>query len=289
MPVSSMLIGRLGNSMFQIAASIGYARKYGYEWSVQEIPHNNESAIHRVFPNLPKTNFKGQSYQEHPHGFCDLHKRDYDLCHFDYHPIPDIGDHAFLRGFWQSYKYFEGAEDEIKKVFELPHITGYEDYVSIHVRRGDYVQHSGSFPPVTLGYIFEAMNYFLKIYNGIKFIVFSDDIKWCQHHIKLTVSNLSGARTEEEINAVMKNLNEQLIFSEGRNELQDLSLMASCGHHIIANSTFSWWGAYLGHNPNRIVITPSQERGSWFGMQSGVKQDVVDLLPPNWIKIHGQI
>lgn len=265
MPVSSMLIGRLGNSMFQIAASIGYARNYGYEWAVQEIPHNNESAIHRVFPNLPKTNFKGQSYQEHPHGFCKLHQKDYDLCHFDYHPIPDVGEHAFLRGFWQSYKYFEAAEDEIKKVFELPHVTGYEDYVSIHVRRGDYVQHSGSFPPITDLYIRTALR---SIPGNYKPLFFSDDIQWCKDNFRY----------------------EPLAeFSEGRNELEDLSIMASCGHHIIANSTFSWWGAYLGHNPNRIVITPSQERGSWFGLQAGVKSDVVDLLPKNWIQIHGQL
>lgn len=284
-----MLIGRLGNSMFQIGASIGYARKYGHEWAVQEHPHNGESAIHRVYPNLPKTNSRGVGYQEHPSKFCQHHQMHYDECHFNYHPIPNMGGDVFLRGFWQSYKYFEHYQDEVKDVFKLPHVPGYEDYVSIHVRRGDYVKHSGSFPPITKGYISEAMNHFLRIYDSIKFMVFSDDIAWCKENIKTSVSYVSGSLSDDEIKALQQKLKDQVIFSEGRNEQQDLSLMASCGHHIISNSTFSWWGSFLGHNPNRITITPSQERGSWFGMQSGVKQDVVDLLPPNWIQIHGQL
>lgn len=257
--VSAQLIGRLGNSMFQIAASIGYARKYGYKWAVQERPHNNESAIHRTFPNLPKTTEKGKIFQEHPSKHCAQHNEHYDLCHFNFHDLPDMGENIFLSGFWQSWKYFEHCKEEVKEVFKLPHIEGYEDYVSIHVRRGDYVQHSGSFPPVTEEYILEAMSRM----PGLNYLVFSDDIKWCKENLG--------------------QLNANILFSEGRNELEDLSLMASCGHHIIANSTFSWWSAYLGHNPYRIVISPSAE--TWFGEKSGVRQPVKDLLLPEWIQI----
>lgn len=270
--ISAKLIGRLGNSMFQIAASIGYARKYGYQWAVQEECLNNESSIHRVYPNLPKTRERGTLYNEHPNTICPTHGTHYDQCRFDYHPIPNVGDGLYLLGFWQSYKYFEGSDEEIKKVFALPHVEGYEDYVSIHVRRGDYVQHAASFPPIDRDYLSRAM---LQAPTGYshpecmpikKFMVFSDDIEWCKQNVPKTPAWI-------------------VEFSEGRNELQDLSLMASCGHHIIANSTFSWWGAYLGHNPNRIVISPSHKRGSWFGMGGGVKKDCIDLLPPNWIQI----
>lgn len=256
--VSSALIGRAGNSCFQIAMSLGYARKYNYQWAVQSIPHNNESAIHRVYPNLPKTDSKGSRYQEHPSKVCPQHGTHYDLCHFDYHDIPDLGPDVFFVGFWQSWKYFEHCKEEVKKVFELPHVAGYEDYVSIHVRRGDYVQHAGSFPPVTFGYIRKAMDRFP---SNQKYVVFSDDINWCKENIWIA----------------------DMEFSEGRNELQDLSLMASCGHHIIANSSFSWWASYLGHNPDRIVICPSAK--TWFGEKSGVRQPVVDLIMPEWIQI----
>jgi len=145
----------------------------------------------------------------------------------------------------------------------LPHVEGYEDYVSIHVRRGDYVQHAGSFPPITMDYIYEAeMKINAITGKDMMCMIFSDDIAWCKEAFKDF---------------------KDVEFSEGRNELQDLSLMASCGHHIIANSTFSWWAAYLGHNPDRVVISPSAE--TWFGPTAGVKQPVKDLILPEWIQI----
>lgn len=262
--VSSKLIGRLGNSMFQIAMSIGYATKYGYKWAVQEMPHNNESAIHRVFPNLPKTNEKGLTFQEHPPRHCEQHNKHFDICHFDYHEIPDRGPDVYFVGFWQSWKYFEHCKYSIQEIFKLPHVAGYEDYVSIHVRRGDYVQHSGSFPPLTHKYITDAIVYFTEKLSTYKLVWFSDDIQWCKD-------------TYQKVHSGD-------IFIDEPDELKSLSLMASCGHHIIANSTFSWWGAYLGHNPDRVVITPSKE--TWFGPTAGVKQPVADLLPMNWIQIH---
>lgn len=260
-------IGRLGNNMFQIANSIGYAKRYGYTWASDAWGGVSEpySSIHQTYPNLPKEHFgSGVRFHEHNNEFCQLHRMHKDDCHFDYHPHPDLGPNVSFTGFYQSYKYFENAEEEVKKVFELPHWKEYEDYVSIHVRRGDYVQYSGSFPPITVDYVERALGKLIHL-NPIKLIVFSDDIAWC----KQNMSHWTGI----------------VEFSECRTDRQDLEIMASCRHHIIANSTFSWWAAYLGHNPERIVIAPSCKRGSWFGMQAGVKKDVVDLLPPNWIQI----
>jgi hypothetical protein len=258
--ISAKLIGRLGNSMFQIAASIGYARKYGYQWSVQEECLNNESSIHRVYPNLPKTRERGITYNEHPNEICPTHGTHYDQCRFDYHPIANRGDGLYLLGFWQSYKYFEGSDEEIKKVFALPKVEGYEDYVSIHVRRGDYVQHSGSFPPITMEYIAQALYSLNAKVKATKIICFSDDIQYCKD---LYPKNLDQFQWE---------------FSEGRNELQDLSLMASCGHHIIANSTFSWWGAWLNPRSDKRVIAPKR----WFADNS---KDTSDLTPASWLRI----
>lgn len=264
MTVVARNIGRLGNNMFQIAAAIGYARKYGYEWAADESNGHGEpySAIHKVFPNLPKQHFGGGvRYHEHPHGICPQHNVSYDLCHFDYHDIPDLGGNVSLTGFFQSWKYFEHCKEEVKKVFALDHYPQYRGYVSIHVRRGDYVQHAGSFPPLTLFYLMEA---WWKIHNNNEInrtIVFSDDIEWCKE-------NLSFPR---------------ITFCEETDERKSLSIMASCSHHIIANSSFSWWAAYLGHNPNRIVVSPSAE--TWFGPTAGVKKPVNDLILPQWIQI----
>lgn len=267
--VVSRHLGRLGNCLFEIAAAIGYARKYGYQWAADTSSGHGEpySSIHKTFPNLPKQRPSGNSYQEHPNRMCSVHGVHYDLCHFDYHEIPNMGPDVTLTGFFQSWKYFEHCQDEVKKVFELPHVAGYEDYVSIHVRRGDYVQYAGSFPPVTMDYLKKAVDKIPFNKRWPDLLVFSDDIEWCKQNI-----------------AYMTGDNAKIEFSEGRDELGDLSLMASCGHHIIANSTFSWWAAYLGHNPDRIVVTPSAE--TWFGPTSGIQKPVVDLLPNNWIQIH---
>jgi len=268
-------IGRLGNNMFQIAMAIGYAKKYGYQWASDTGSGLSEpySSIHQSFPNLPKEHFgSGIRFHEHLNEHCIIHGTHKDQCHFDYHPIPDLGPNVSFSGFYQSWKYFENAQEEVKKVFNLPHWIEYQDYVSIHVRRGDYVQHAGSFPPITIQYIAKAMEYIsdkipVTLENPtIRFIIFSDDIQWCRENIKLNDEFFF-----------------KFEFSEGRTDKQDLEIMASCKHHIIANSTFSWWASYLGHNPNRIVISPSAE--TWFGPTAGVKKPVVDLIPPNWIQI----
>jgi hypothetical protein len=257
--VNTKFIGRLGNSMFQIAACIGYAKKYGYSWGV---PNNQgESSILTHFPDLPRCDASQKRWCEH--------QKQWDHEWFNYHEIPDQGPDVTLFGFYQSWKYFENAQEEVRQAFKLDHIPGYEDYVSLHVRRGDYVQHANSFPPINEDYIFQAISLIRSADNarGLpekKILWFSDDKLWCEEMLR----QIPGGHK----------------ISNG-NEYEDLSLMASCGHHIIANSTFSWWASYLSHNPEAIVISPSCERGNWFGMESGVKHDCIDLLPHPWHQI----
>jgi hypothetical protein len=233
--------------MFQCAAAIGYAKKYNVGWACPNDTRESPN-FHSYFPGLPKYDGNEfRSFQAH------------DPSQFNYSPIPFNPNGTRLIGFFQSEKYFEGAEDEIRKVFKLD--IKPVDAVSIHVRRGDYVQYANSFPPVDPMYIGLAM----KVFQTKKFIVFSDGIEWCKSEFN------NGTYPEHEFE-----------FSEGRNEYEDLSLMASCSHHIIANSTFSWWGAWLGHNPNKIVVSPSAD--NWFGpgFTGGVPKD---LIPSNWHQI----
>lgn len=241
--VTYRAIGRLGNQMFQCAAAIGYAKKYNVGWACPNDTRESPN-FHTYFPGLPKYDGNEfRSFQAH------------DPSQFNYSPIPFNPNGTRLIGFFQSEKYFEGAEDEIRKVFKLD--IKPIDAVSLHVRRGDYVQYANSFPPVTFQYMRQAMELFP---SNQKFIVFSDDIDWCKEELWIA----------------------DMQFSEGRNEFEDLSLMASCSHHIIANSTFSWWGAFLGHNPNKIVVSPSAD--NWFGpgFTGGVPKD---LIPSNWHQI----
>jgi len=240
--VTCRFIGRLGNNMFQAAAVVGYSKTHCVPWEVPAV--NKESPrFKEFFPLLQYGNRTLQVFN------CHEPKM------FSYQRLPFWPQGICLTGFFQTLKYFEHCQDEIKRLFKLNTVTGYEDYVSIHVRRGDYVRYSTHFPPVTMTYLNNAMAHF----PGRKFLVFSDDLGWCQANIK---------------NAEFPN----------GDELADLSLMASCGGHIIANSTFSWWGAYLGVNPDKKIVTPDHR--VWFGRHNGVKlAQMKDIIPKGWIEI----
>lgn len=241
-------IGRLGNQMFQCAAAIGYAKKYHVGWAVpndtREVPR-----FHEFFPVLRK--YDGHEFRRFNAA---------DPSQFNYSPIPEHPNGVKLVGFFQSEKYFDGAYEEIRKVFKLNSHPEVSDYVSIHVRHGDYLQHPNSFPVITMDYLRRAM-YEMTSRGFNKFMVFSDGIEWCKENI---------------------NGDFEVQFSESKSELEDLSLMSSCSNHIIANSSFSWWGAWLGHNPNKFVVSPSSD--NWFG-PGFTGSEPIDLIPPSWHQI----
>lgn len=149
-----------------------------------------------------------------------------------------------LYGYWQSEKYFKDVKDIIRKEFALPVVA--QDAVAVHVRRGDYLnlQH---IHPVTPLWYYETV---AKQYDGRKFFVFSDDMDWCENNIQLPG---------------------ETVFVQG-DEFEHLSLMAGCQSHILANSTFSWWGAWLSGSQDVTVPMP------WFA--NGI--DTKDLIPDKW-------
>jgi hypothetical protein len=176
-------------------------------------------------------------------------------------------------GYWQGEKYFKEIELYIRKEFTLkkPLDSKFDNIikqidgapsVSIHVRRGDYVN-----DPKTrvvhnvcgLEYYRRAINIIKAQVNNPTFFVFSDDIDWVRENLPIDypsyhVSNLEGEDYEE------------------------LILMSKCKHNIIANSTFSWWGAWLNQNPNKIVIAPKQ----WFTNKTS---NEINILPKDWLQI----
>lgn len=134
--------------------------------------------------------------------------------------------------YFQDLKWFEKYEDKIRDMFGAG--IGEIDKVAIHVRRGDYLLFSHQYPNLMeTDYYVEAM----KEFEGKKFIVFSDDIEWCKQQ-----DIFNGCE-----------------FSEGNNEVQDLNIMASCLGIITANSSYSWWAAFLG-SKDKKVICPRQDR-----------------------------
>lgn len=179
---------------------------------------------------------------------------------------------GYILGYWQTEKYFLKTEKEIRKRFEfnksqistraieLADKIMQKNSVSVHIRRGDYISN----PVYSKSYDFCGMDYYNAAFKTINskvespfYCIFTDDIEW-------TASQ-----------EIFKNA---LICSEsGEGSWNDMYLMSVCKHHIIANSTFSWWGAWLNPNKNKIVVSPN----SWF-IDGRVAHD---LIPKNWVTV----
>lgn len=167
----------------------------------------------------------------------------------------------YLNGFWQSEKYFIEVSDLIKDQLsptEDQLITLKKNInpnsVSLHIRRSDYLTSNGFHPVQTLEYYKNAIN---KIGKYENLYVFSDDIDWCKNNLEF----------------------KNIVFVEGKTNIEDLWLMSLCDHNIIANSSFSWWGAWLNNNPNKMVIAPKL----WFGQHVNINSG--DIVPDEWIKL----
>lgn len=183
------------------------------------------------------------------------------------------GNNLYLKGYRQSEKYFSLIANEIKNGFQLKKsiVEDVLDYgeklftlnsISIHIRRGDYINKKALdfHGLLTQEYYQKTIDRIcIDIPNPI-FFVFSDNIEWVKNNLtfKNSIEFVSGKIT--------------------KNHYQDFYLMSQCRHNIIANSTFSWWAAWLNNHPNKIVIAPK----NWFG---NAPCDTKDLYPATWMKV----
>ncbi len=181
-------------------------------------------------------------------------------------------NNCYLSGNWQSEKYFLDIADTIKKDLTLKNEPSqlFKQWtkkidncqsVSLHIRRGDYIssQKVNQFHGTcNLEYYQKAIDLIAEIIKNPKFFISSDDIAWARNNLKI---------------------NYPVYFISDKNipDYEELIIMSNCRHNIIANSSFSWWGAWLNGSPNKIVIAPQK----WFNAPT----DTTDLLPDSWIKI----
>ena len=188
--------------------------------------------------------------------------------------INEVPDDCYLTGYWQSEKYFSTIASQIRKEFtfrqpldktsaEVASLISEVNAVSLHVRRGDYANHAPTAAKhglCSLDYYHAALRYIEERLVNAYLFVFSDDIPWVKQNLPL-------------------NLPCQYIdHNRGANSFNDLRLMSLCSHHVIANSSFSWWGAWLKNRKQSLTIAPRQ----WF-LDSTI--DTSDLFCNNWIKI----
>lgn len=192
--------------------------------------------------------------------------------HFDKKYL--IGDVTYVEWFFQSEKYFHDFESEIRENFiflgdpssqNKEYITMIEssNSVSIHVRRWDYITNIGAnnlLGTCTTEYYQRAIEHIQHHIENPIFFFFSDDIDWVKENIKTN------------------NQSYYVDWNTGDQSYEDMRLMSLCKHNIIANSSFSWWGAWLNKNPSKIVLAPQR----WLQDDS---IDYSDVVPDSWIKI----
>jgi hypothetical protein len=234
--------GRLGNQLFQIANLVSYSKKNNCEWTLPQWEY--EEHFNEKFKKTHHTKTNNQ----------------FKYLGTEYKKIPDMGCSVDFYGYFQSEKYFEDYKDEIKKIFtpktfylnkikNTNNINFDSTECVIHVRRGDYLKLKH----------FLGIEYYTKSIEKMKsrgvtkFFVVSDDIVWCEKNFK--DSNFQ--------------------FIKNNTDIEDLFLMTMFKNIIIANSSFSWWGAYLGERKN--VICPKTPFRDWKSFD--------DYYPNDWEKV----
>jgi hypothetical protein len=187
--------------------------------------------------------------------------------------ILKVPNDAYLDGFWQSDKYFLPIAEIIRNDLSLkdppdPHNADFAalmsscNSISLHIRRGDRAtipEETAIHGLCSLEYYQTAINYIIELIENPRLFVFSDDIPWVKEYLMTIIPT-----TYIDHNGVDKNY-------------MDLWLMSQCNHHIIANSSFSWWGAWIRDNPGKIVVTPKR----FFN----IDMKFVNPVPDNWIQL----
>lgn len=279
------LTGGLGNQMFQYAATRAQAMRAGtelyldkthffttptgkknlrqYELNCFNIIEQFKQPAFHWFKKLLgiKRMYSGFNTYTEPHTQVDRE-------------FFNIKDNTYIEGFFQSEKYFIDIETVIRKElsFKLP-VTGKNaellrqiqnsNAVSVHIRRGDYVNNPETFKVHGVcgsEYYREALQQMEQKITNPHFFLFSDDPEWVQQNFNINHPF------------------EIISHNKGSNSFEDMRLMSACKHNIIANSSFSWWGAWLNANKEKTVIAPAR----WY---ADPQYNTSDLTPSGWIKI----
>lgn len=284
--IIARLQGGLGNQMFQYAAARALAHRIGSPFKLESLTSLQKDKQRSIALRDLHTNFDMADrreirkfvslpglYRHNPALLSKLGRHIYREPHFHFDPhFFSLTAPVFLDGYWQSPKYFADIEKEIRQEFTIrpERIRNVEEQaremrerpsVSVHIRRGDFLRPKiKSYHGVMSAFYFEkAIGIIREKLPEMYIYFFSDDMDWVKQNLVV-------------------NKNSEFISGQGRTAIEDFYLMSQCRHNIIANSSFSWWAAYLNTNPDKIVIGPQK----WFAV-SGINTD--DLMPTDWQRI----
>lgn len=269
--VTANLMGGLGNYLFQIAAAYAYGLKHGHKavfnpQTSQQIHRNIDVYLSNILRNITVDHNTYKSISHNENGFHYTEIPSYE----QYENHVQGGKGVYLHGYYQTAKYFEGFDDEIRELFSCDDVTKAtlhskypflhtKEYTtcSIHIRRGDYLNLQETHPVQGMNYFMKAIK---KMPKDCHFLIFSDDIAWCKGNFP--------------------DMPEKFLFIEGQSDIEDLYAMSMCDNNIICNSTFSWWAAFLNGNKDKVVVAPK----TWFGPKLA-HHDTSDIYDESWIKI----
>lgn len=262
--------GYLGNAMFQYAALLGVSNKTGFKPFYDFNKTGTMCSPHKVF-SFKKV--ESMSHHEQVHNIRKVMKEP----HFNFaESMFSIEDNAGLNGYFQSEKYFKHIEDDIRSEFkfsksvrdsctqqieETKKETNSECLIGVHVRLGDYQKLEHIYVPLMkTDYYTKAISFLDANIEGNKtYIICSDNIEMCQQIFK----------------------GPNFVFATGGSPEQDMCLLSLCDHVVMANSSFSWWGAWLNDNKDKKVIAPL----NWFVPNEKDVKDTKDLYCEDWLKI----
>ena len=262
--ITCRLKGGLGNLMFQIAFLEYTSMRTGYPAGYYNINQQFNAIKNYQIETTQRDNIQTSvcvnSYLKMFLNFKwqEIHTPPTNNLRVPFHYVPiDKQDNVLYDGFFQSEKYFPDREFILKLFKPSNEIQNYlwgkygdvSKSTSLHVRRGDYISQPTYHPPCTVEYYEKAL---ANIQGNV--LVFSDDIEWCKKTF----------------------IGDRFHFVNGNLDYQELFLMSMCENNIIANSSFSWWGAWLNTNPHKKVIAPKE----WFGHR--ITDSTEDLYPESW-------
>jgi len=244
MSVTMRIVGVLGNQIFIYARGLALSKKYDVRLLDQCSQYGcslGKFNISLPFTTCPQGRGIGET-----------------SLRFD--PNPEIEDPCVLTGYYQCERYFLDVEAELRQEFTLREplaLPEYHNSVAVHIRRGDYLTWAAEcHGALSLDYYLRAAKYLVDRFQGLRFYVFTDDPSWAQNNFRFPYPFSVIHTTPHE----------------------DLIRMGGCQHAITSNSTFGWWGAWLGADKTGTVIAPK----NWF--RTAV-YDSRDIVPERWIKL----
>jgi hypothetical protein len=280
--ISCDLKGGLGNQLFQIVATIAYCvqHKLPFIFPYSEMLNERPTYWNTLFGSIKQYTSSPANFKNSDEIRDILYKHPkYNEPSFGYNEIPKYND-IMLCGYFQSYKYFENIQSKINGILdikfrqikirnEFSDLLDSPNIVSMHFRMGNYKDKHEFYPVLPVDYYINALNCINALKKLDKVLVFGEK----EDHTEI----------QDKLKIIKENITATFVIVDSEiPDWKQMLLMSCCDVNIIANNTFSWWGAYLNQKKDKSVFYPD----IWFG--PSINSSTIDLFPDDWNKVSCQ-